>query len=147
MHTHSPTVPEAGTTPFHQLLQAAAAEAQPQRLLFVFTAAELPPDATPAQRARFERGQGGHLTPLMCVDKTLEELDSFATLADEAGAYGPPWQVVFVGALGGSRGQPPSDAQVNSALERMVEAVKRGDVDGFLAYGAQGEALTLALGT
>ena len=39
-----------------------------------YYAVELPDDATPAQRARFEAGQGGALVPLMCVDKTPQEL-------------------------------------------------------------------------
>ena len=47
---------------FRQLLQAAAAQPDPQRLLFVFAAAELPDDPTPAQRERFAAGEGGALT-------------------------------------------------------------------------------------
>ena len=42
---------------FDLLVQAAAAQPQPQRLLFVFAGAELVPDATAAQRERFEAGQ------------------------------------------------------------------------------------------
>ena len=59
---------------FDDLLQAARMQPEPQRLLFVFAAVELPDDATPAQRARFEAGQGGALVPLMCVDKRPEEI-------------------------------------------------------------------------
>jgi hypothetical protein len=33
----------------------------------VFIKAELPEDVTPEQRARFQVGEGGTLTPLMCV--------------------------------------------------------------------------------
>lgn len=130
------------TSHFAQLLQAAAAQPQPQRLLFVFAGAELPADATPAQRERYERGQGGALAPLMCVDKTPAELTSFAALAEEARRYGPPWQVVFVAGLGGADGQPPSDAQVDQALERMVDAVKQGRISGYAAYDSSGCALS-----
>ena len=56
---------------FDDLLLQARQQAEPQRLLFVFSGAELPDDATAQQRARFEAGAGGALTPLMCVDKTL----------------------------------------------------------------------------
>jgi len=141
MNAHAATA----TSHFDQLLQAAAREPQPQRLLFVFTTAELPPDATPAQRARFERGEGGSLTPLMCVDKTLDELKGgFPALASEARAYGPPWQVVFVAALSGAGGRQPTDAQVDAAMERMVDAVKRGEIGGFAAYDGHGEPLQLA---
>ncbi len=54
---------------FDDLLQAARAQPEPQRLLFVFAGVELPDDPTANQRQRFEAGQGGALVPLMCVDK------------------------------------------------------------------------------
>ena len=40
-------------TPIDQLLGAARQEREPQRLLFVFVSAELPADATEAERQRF----------------------------------------------------------------------------------------------
>lgn len=126
---------------FEQLLQAAAAQPEPQRLLFVFAAAELPGDATPAQRARFAAGEGGTLAPLMCVDKAPHELAGFAALSAESRRAGPPWQVVFAAGLSGSQGRPPSAAQVDTALEAMVEAVRSGSIGRFAAYDAQGEPL------
>lgn len=42
---------------FRQLLAAAAAQPEPQRLLFVFAFAELPDHATPEQRERFRSGR------------------------------------------------------------------------------------------
>ena len=69
---------------FDDLLRSAREQAQPQRLLFVFTAAGMPDDATPEQRTRFQAGQGGTLTPLMCVDKAPDELASFDALLEEA---------------------------------------------------------------
>jgi hypothetical protein len=51
--TGDPAMSQRHVEHFAQLLQHAAREPQPQRLLFVFTAAELPPDASPQQRARF----------------------------------------------------------------------------------------------
>ena len=44
---------------FRQLLAAAAAQSEPQRLLFVFAVTELPDNATPEQRERFQSGRGG----------------------------------------------------------------------------------------
>ena len=86
---------------FPQLLAVAAAEPEPQRLLFVFAAAELPDNATPDQRARFQSGRGGALGPLMCVDKAPRDLPDFAALAAEAARAGPPWSVVFAACLSG----------------------------------------------
>jgi len=129
-------------SPFARLLAAAAAQPEPQRLLFVFAGADLPADATPAQRARFEQGAGGELTPLMCVEKTLDELTSFQALVDESTQVGPPWQVVFAAGLAGKNGELPSGAQTQAALTTMVERIRGGFVEGLLALSPCGELLT-----
>ena len=127
--------------PFDQLLQAAAAQAEPQRLLFVFAGAELPDDATPAQRQGFATGSGGALEPMMCVDKSPQELTGFDALLAESHTAGPPWQVMFAAALAGRNGQPPSDRQVDQALQTMVERVRGGMVAGLLALAPSGDLL------
>src|SRR5690606_2294017 len=58
---------------FSGLLRAARTQAEPQRLLLVFASAELPADATPEERLRFERGEGGALAPALCVDKSPDD--------------------------------------------------------------------------
>ena len=131
-------------SPFDLLLQAAASQPEPQRLLFVFTAAELPADATPEQRERFRAGVGGTLTPLACVDKSVDELASFDALVDESRHASPPWQVVFIAALSGQAGRPPSSALVDSALQAMVNNVRAGRFRGYLALSASGEQLTFS---
>ncbi len=129
---------------FDQLLQAAAAQPQPQQLLFVFAAARLPDDATAAQRARFEAGQGGALEPLACVDKMPHELGSFQALVEEARAACPPWHVVFISTLAGQDGQPPTASRVDAALARMVEGLRAGDLAGYMALDPQGEPLVFS---
>ena len=126
---------------FDQLLQAAASQPEPQRLLFVFATAELPADATPAERKRFHAGGGGALAPLMCVDKSPAELAGFDALLAESHEAGPPWQVLFAAGLSGSGGRPPSAAQVDQALQGLVQRVRGGRIDGLLALDASGEAL------
>jgi len=126
---------------FQQLLEAARQQPDPQRLLFVFAAAELPDDATAAQRQRFTAGQGGTLAPLMCVDKAPTDLPDFAALHRESQDAGPPWQVVFAAGLGGHNGQPPTAAQIDVALEAMVEAVRTGSFGRFAAYDKNGNQL------
>lgn len=129
------------TLPFDQLLRAAAAQPEPQRLLFVFATAELPEDATPAQRERFAAGAGGTLTPLMCVDKAPAELSGFDEFVAESHTTGPRWQVVFAAGLSGRNGRSPSAEQVEQALQTLVERVRDGRIDGLLALDSSGEPL------
>lgn len=128
---------------FDHLLQAARAQALSQRLLFVFAQAELPDEATPSQRAAFEAGEGGALVPAACVDKGLSELSSFAALVQEAAALVPDWHVLFVAALSGSVATEPSSAEVDAALQTMVERIKQGEVGPYLTLDRQGHALQL----
>jgi hypothetical protein len=127
---------------FEQLMQAAAAQPEPQRLLFVFAAAELPDEASAEQRAAFAAGHGGTLTPQLCVDKSPEALSSFEALCAESAEAGLPWQVVFVAGLSGQAGQPPSAAQVETTLNKLVERVKAGQFEGLLALDRQGGMLS-----
>ncbi|MFC5497046.1 ribonucleotide reductase subunit alpha [Caenimonas terrae] len=131
----------AESTVFEQLLQAAAAQPDPQRLLFVFAAAELPADATPVQRERFAQGRGGALEPLACVDRRPDELSTFEALVAESRTASPPWQVVFVAGLSGRDGRPPSDQEVDASLTAMVNGVRRGEFCGCLTLDAQGQPL------
>ncbi|WP_208280445.1 ribonucleotide reductase subunit alpha [Massilia oculi] len=128
-------------TNFSDLLDAARAQGAPQRLLFLFAVRELPVNHTPGQKKRFDAGQGGALTPVMCVDKEPGELADFAALARESAATGQPWDVVFAAALTGQDGAAPRAPEVERALRMMVDAVHRGAIERFIAFGAQGQAM------
>ena len=123
---------------FEQLLRSAAAQVQPQQILFVFAAAELPEDASAEQRAGFEAGEGGALAPLACVDKTPDELEGFSALAEEAREACPAWQVLFISTLAGQDGEPPSTQRVDAALNQMVEGVRVGRFSDYLALDPAG---------
>lgn len=128
---------------FDDLLQAARRQPDPQRLLFVFTTVELPDDCTPEQRARFEAGQGGVLTPLMCVDKTADEISAFQTLVEESRQFDQQWSVVFVAALSGRDGLAPSSEDAEKPFERMIESIKAGSPGLLIPFDRQGQALSL----
>ena len=128
---------------FDDLLAAARAQSQPQRLLFVFAAVELPDDATAAQRANFERGQGGTLVPHMCVDKAPDELASFGDLVKEAAMFGKPWGMVFAAAMSGAAGRALTSADADQPLERMIEAIKQGRIDAYIPFDPQGQAVQI----
>ena len=124
-------------THFDDLLKAARQQPEPQRLLLVFANAELPAGSTPQEAAKFEAGQGGALVPLMCVDKTPDELVSFASLAEEARQFGQPWVMVFAAAM--ADGRDPE-----APLQRMVEDIKRGALGNFIPFNTRGDAVQLA---
>ncbi|MDP3799303.1 MAG: ribonucleotide reductase subunit alpha [Polaromonas sp.] len=128
---------------FDDLLQAARAQPEPQRLLFVFAGVELPEDSTPVQRERFKAGQGGALVPLMCVDKRPEELSSFAALVRESGQFGHSWGLVFAAALAGSVSRAPTSADAEEPLQRMVESIRQGRIGGFIPFDPQGQPVQI----
>lgn len=128
---------------FDDLLAAARAQPQPQRLLFVFAAIELPDDASPAQRAAFEQGQGGALVPRMCVDKSPDELTSFDQLRQEAVSFEQPWGMVFAAALSGAPGKAPSSADAQAPLQKMVEAIRQGQIGAYIPFDGEGRAVRL----
>jgi hypothetical protein len=123
---------------FDDLLRSARAQATPQRLLFVFATAGVPDDATAQERARFEAGQGGTLTPLMCVDKAPEELASFETLLEESRQIDRAWDIVFVAALSGTADASPTSSEAEAPLQRMIDSIKSGRVGGFIPFDVQG---------
>ena len=129
---------------FDDLLQASRQQAEPQRLLFVFANADLPEDSTAAQRERFLAGEGGALVPIMCVDKTPDELRSFADLALESREFGQEWSIVFVAALSGSGGLAPSSEAAEKPLQRMVDAIKAGTLGTFIPFDRQGQPVVLS---
>lgn len=126
---------------FNDLLQAARTQPVAQRLLFVFVGVELPEDATPEQRAHFEAGHGGALVPLMCVDKTPEELDSFDALTQEASQFGQTWALVFAAAMSGVGHEAPTSADADKPLEAMVEAIKQGNIATYIPFDTQGHTV------
>jgi hypothetical protein len=129
---------------FDDLLRAARSQPEPQRLLFVFAGAELPEDSTPEQRARYQAGEGGSLTPMMSVDKSPGELESFAALAEEAGQFGRDWAIVFVASLSGRGGRAPSGAEAGQSLERMIASIKAGAVGAFIPFDRNGDPVLLS---
>lgn len=128
---------------FNDLLEAARQQTDAQRLLMVFAGAELSDDATPEQKADFEAGHGGELSPLMCADKTPNEIGSFEKLVTEAAQFGHNWVVVFVAGMSGIGPRAPSSEDAQAHLQGMVDAIKVGQIDRFIAFNLDGDAIQL----
>lgn len=128
---------------FDDLLQAARQQPDAQRLLLVFAGAGLPDDASPEQRAAFAAGHGGELTPVMCVDKTPEEIGTFEALCTEANQFGHDWAIVFVAGMSGKGRRAPSSDDAAPHLQSMVDAVKVGQIRNFIPFNRAGDAVQL----
>ncbi|MFZ1891856.1 MAG: ribonucleotide reductase subunit alpha [Formosimonas sp.] len=126
-------------TDFESLLLAAKNQAEPQRLLFVFLKVSLPNDHNSEEAARFHARQGGQLQPIMCVDKTVGELGSFADLVAESKHMEKDWQIVLVASLSGKNGVPPSSADATQPLTKMVKEVESGaKLSNYMAFDKTG---------
>ena len=128
-------------TSYTDFLHAAHAQAEPQRLLFVFAEAELPDNHTQGQQARFQSGEGGALTPVMCVDKLPAELVDFAALVDESRHTGQRWEIVFAASMAGKDGAVPSSTDAERPLKMMIDSIHRGAIEKFLAFDRNGDAV------
>ncbi|WP_417547930.1 ribonucleotide reductase subunit alpha [Marinobacter segnicrescens] len=128
---------------YSDLMQAVQEQPEPQRLLFVFCRAELPDDASDEERAAFERGEGGALTPVICVDKSPTEVAEFSSLVQESRETGQPWDVVFVAAMSGRGGMAPSTDEAQQPLTMMVESIRLGNIGGYLPLDQDGQAMAL----
>lgn len=128
---------------YSDLIDATRSQQEAQRLLFVFCQAELPDDASVEEKEAFERGEGGALTPVICVDKTPDEAPDFASLVEESRATGQSWDVVFIAAMSGRGGVPPSTDEAQQPMTMMVESIRLGHISNYLPLDSQGNAVDL----
>lgn len=127
---------------YESLLSAAKDQAEPQRLLFVFLKASLPEDHEGEEENRFNAGEGGTLQPVICVDKTLDELGSFTDLVSESEKTGQDWQMVLVASLSGRHGVAPTSDAALEPLKMMVHTVETGgDLSNFMAFDREGSPI------
>ena len=95
------------------------------------------------EKQRFESGEGGALTPVVCVDKPVDEARSFDSLVEESQSTGHHWDVVFVAALSGRAGQSPTADEAQQPMQMMVETIRLGKVANYLPFSRTGELLMI----
>ena len=113
-------------------------------MLFVFTKAESPEGPSKHEVELFNAGKGGVLTPIMCVDKSLDDLNDFSDLAKEAEQMSKDWKVVFVGCLDGKVGEKLNNEKIDNSLKDMVQGIQQGMVSRYLAFDNYGELIQFA---
>ncbi len=130
---------------YKTLLVVGREQLEPQRFLFVFLEATLPDNYNDEEKQRFESGHGGELTPIMYVDKSLDELTDFADLVSESKQMNHDWTIVLVACLSGQNGLPPTPEQAEEPLNMMVQAVHNGSAfSKYLAFDQQGILLSFS---
>jgi hypothetical protein len=79
------------------------------------------------------------LEPIMCVDKTLDELSNFTDLVTESESIEPNWPLVLVACLSGRNGIATTSDEATKSLEMMVQTVEKGgNLSNFLASDKNG---------
>ena len=118
---------------FSKLIEAAKKQEQPQRLLMLFAKAE-----GNKKKGKNAVNETGTVTPLMCVDKLPEELESFDALIKEADGISEDWNFVLIAGLGGSDGVAPPTEAAEPYLNQMANAVMMGqDLTGYTILDRQ----------
>lgn len=128
---------------YQDLLNAANSQAKPQRMLFVFTKAELPGEHTKGQQEEFEARKGGALMPVMCVDKLASGRVSFATLLEESSHTGKDWDIVFVACMNSKSAVATESDEAEKPMEEMVKSIQVGSIGNYLAFNCGGEMVRL----
>lgn len=112
---------------------------EPQRFLFVFLKTSLPKDHKGDESFRFNAGIGGELTPVMTLDKPLDELTNFEDLVNESKLMNRDWQLVSVAALSGKKGVMPNSDEAQKSLETMMKTVETGgNLSKFMTFDRDG---------
>lgn len=104
---------------FGDLLKAAEEQDQPQRLLLLFAKAE-------SESSKKKGEHTGTLSPVMCVDKLPEEIESFATISEEADSISKEWDFMLVVGLSGQNGEAPSPEDAEPFLNQMANNLSSG---------------------
>ena len=118
-------------------------QATTQRMLFVFTHAELPEGPTKGQQEEFKARKGGALKPVMVVDKLASNRVSFASLVEESRQTGQEWEIVFVACMDSKSADATESVEAEEPLKEMVKSIQVGSIGNYLAFNRDGDMVRL----
>ncbi|WP_444995324.1 ribonucleotide reductase subunit alpha [Aliikangiella sp. IMCC44359] len=123
---------------FNNMLNAAKAQPEPQRLLFMLALSER------TNKAKKSRAQGT-ITPVMCVDKIPDELSDITAFIEEADSINSQWDMIFIAGMNGENGQPPSPEEAEPLLNKMVNDLVSGqDLSRYLILNREDDMVEIA---
>jgi len=112
---------------FNHLLTKTKEQPEPQRLLMLFANAQVEKSTN--------ENMNGSITPVMCVDKLPEELNSFSDLIEEADGISKDWNFIFFASLAGDKGQAPTTEEADPYLNKMTNDVASGaDLSRYVVF-------------
>lgn len=122
---------------FHDLLEMAKIQDEPQRLLLVLAKTESKSSNGQTQRT-------GTIAPVICTDKLPAEIDSFASLVAEADEVTQDWDMVLIASLDGAEGRAPTSEEAEPHLDKMVNDVMTGqDLSRYLILDRNEHVVTM----
>lgn len=104
---------------FSEFLSAAIEQEEPQRLLFLFAEIFSEPSSNTGE-------QHESVSPVMCVDKLPEDIESFDALKREADTISKDWNLMITIGLAGKGGMPPSEEEAEPFLDKMANDLTSG---------------------
>ena len=123
---------------FEDLLGYAKEQEDAQRLLFLFTKANV------SRKSRKRDEKSGTLDAVMCVDKLPEEVADFASLVEEADSISKEWDIVFVAGLSGKGDVAPSTEEAEPYLNQMTNDLVSGqNIARYLVFDRDNQTLTM----
>lgn len=130
-------------TDFASLLTVARQQPDPQKLLFLFLEKSISDDNKANKQTSFNAGTGGELSPVMTLEKSLDDLTTFQDLVAESREQKRDWHIVLVAALGGKNGELPDTETAFKNLDNMIKTVESGgNISKYLAFQINGDLIS-----
>ena len=104
---------------FKKMIDAAETQEQPQRILIMLAKSEI-------EISDKEKGMSGTITPVICVDKTPDEITSFEDFVKEADSINSEWDMMFIAGLAGENNEMPTPEDADPILNQMVNNLMSG---------------------
>ncbi|MEZ7278981.1 ribonucleotide reductase subunit alpha [Pseudoalteromonas sp. N1230-9] len=99
---------------FQELLSMARYQAEPVKLLLLFTKANIESSKNEVNK--------GIIEPVMCVDKLPAELNDYSTLCLEADSINHQWDLLFVTSISAD----VDKSVIESSMKSMINDVQSG---------------------
>jgi len=119
------------------MIETAKTQDQPQRLLIMLAKSEIEVNDK-------EEGMSGTITPVICVDKTPDEITSFDDFVMEADSINSDWDMMFIACLSGENNKMPTPEEADPILNKMVNDLMSGqDLSRYLVLDRNEEPVDI----